>query len=117
MGFFDDFAYAAENTVKTVGKKVGKIADSSKKAIELAALREKLSREYEKLGRLVAENTVLTATAKVSGDEFTGVFEKIDQLTSEIEKKSRNTIKCCCGKLVSRDVLYCPYCGKKLDNK
>ncbi len=115
MGFFNDFADALENTAKQVGKKATEFADTSKKAVEAAALRERLSREYEKLGRLVAENDILSATAKVSGEEYMKIFDKIDELSRELNKKSTNAKKCECGKVISRDALYCPYCGKKTE--
>ena len=115
MGFFNDFADAVENTAKKVGKKAGEIAESSKKAVECAAIKERLSREYEKLGRLVAENTILSASAKVSGDEFAEIFEKIEELKKELEKKSGSSNKCSCGKAISRDALYCQYCGKRTE--
>ena len=74
-----------------------------------------LAREYEKLGKLVAESDVLAAAAKLSGDEFAKVFEKIQKYSAEIDKKSKKVRKCDCGKTVSTDALYCPYCGKKKD--
>lgn len=115
MGFFNDFADALENTAKQVGKKASEIADSSKKAVEAAAIKERLSREYEKLGRLVAENEMLSATAKISGDEYTKIFEKISELKAELDRKSTNVKKCDCGRSVSNDALYCPFCGKRME--
>lgn len=115
MGFFDDFSDAVENTAKQVGKKAAELTESSKKAIECAALRERLAREYEKLGRLVAGSDVLSEAARISGDEFEKIFEKIEKYSAEIDKKSKKVRKCSCGKTVSTDALYCPFCGKKAE--
>ncbi len=115
MGFFDDLSCAVENTAKQVSKKVSEFADTSKKAVEDAALRERLSREYEKLGRLVADSAILSTTAKHSGEEFTKVFDKISEYNERIEKNNKKIKKCSCGKSINNVVLYCPYCGKKAD--
>ncbi len=115
MGFFDNFSDAVENTARQVGKKVSQLADASKNAVESAAINERLSRQYEKLGRLVAANPVISAAAKISGKEFEEVFSKIDELHSELDKKKGKIKKCSCGKNINHDMDYCPYCGLKTD--
>lgn len=115
MGFIDNFADAVENVAKKAGKKASELADASKNAVECAALNERLSRQYEKLGRLVADNTVISASAKISGSEFEDVFSKIDELKAELDKKKSKKNKCSCGKVLCSDMQYCPQCGRKND--
>lgn len=117
MGFFDNFSDAVENAARKAGKKANEIADASKTAIEKAALSERLSRQYEKLGRLVEANEVISAAAKISGAEFEEVFLKINELRSELNNKQGKSKKCSCGKTVGYEMIYCPYCGRKTDIK
>lgn len=117
MSFIDNFTDAFENIAKKAGKKANELADASKNAVECAALGERLSRQYDKLGRLVADNAVISAAAKISGAEFEEVFSKIDELRSELDKKKSKTKKCSCGKVLCSDMLYCPQCGRKNDIK
>ena len=116
MTFFDDFTSAAENTVKTIGKKASELAVASKKAVENAAAKEKLSREYEKLGRLVCSSPTLSEMTRLSGDAFAKTFENIESYRKKLKTDEGAATECpSCGKKLAGDDVYCSRCGTKID--
>lgn len=116
MTFFDDFASVAESTAKTIGKKASELATASKKAVENAAAKEKLSREYEKLGRLVAASPTLSEMTRLSGDAFKTTFENIEKYRQKLKADERIATECpSCGKKLDSEDAYCSRCGTKID--
>ena len=117
MGFYNDFSETVQTTAKVIGKKSCEIAHYAKGAIEVSALKNKLSGEYEKRGRLISANKVVTDIVCSYESKSIKILNKIDKLKEQIYEKeqNKNKVKCSCGKYCEKDALYCSCCGNKLD--
>ncbi len=118
MGIFEDVLLNARSAVDTVGKKAGKVIDTSKLKIAAADLKAEISKKYEILGRVTFE-------AKTTGKDYSKsideIIEKIKELNEELNsvretiETSKQKTKCpSCGNYNAKGSSFCNKCGEKL---
>lgn len=98
MNFFDDAVSAAKTVGKSVGKRTEEILIVSKKKLEIIELENKLSKLYEKLGKIYYLNFEGTADDLTDDtedhmdiiDEIKTVTASINMLRMEIENLSKS---------------------------
>lgn len=86
---FEELLNKTKDMAETVGKKSAERLDISKKKLELLDVKAKLSKSYEKFGRLqyksfTGEETDAEETEKIAA-EISALNDKIDLLSIEIE--------------------------------
>lgn len=118
MGIFEDAIYNAKTAAGFVGKKAGKIVDSSKLTISAAELNSEISKKCEILGRVYYESKISDKSYDTAISEL---IEKISELKSQLDSvneliaESKNKIKCPkCSTVNSKDAIFCTKCGKRL---
>ena len=84
MGFKDDISEAAKGAVKTVSRGASELAEKSRSAIEKAADKERLSAQYERLGRLVASSETLKGDLCLADEKIAVCLRRIDELREKL---------------------------------
>ncbi len=87
MSFFDDAVSAAKTVGKSVGKRTEEIIIISKKKLDAIELENKLSRLYEKLGKIYYLDFEGTADDLAEEpDDCTDVVAEINQATASLNE-------------------------------
>ena len=116
MDFFDEAVGKAKDFFAVAYKKTGEAVNTGKQKFDIASLENKLSKEYETLGRLYY-NSVKNGEepdAEVSINEIDILNELIEQKRQEILKNTSKQICSKCGKITVLTDAFCPACGERL---
>ena len=98
MSFFEEAVSAAKTVGKTVSKKTEELLIISKKKLEAVELENKISKNYEKLGRLYFESVKFESDFSEEEvedredivNETSQLIEKLALLKNELEELSKN---------------------------
>ena len=119
MSLFDDVIVNVAAAVDEVNKKTSEIVDRSKVRISSAELRNKISAQFETLGRYVYDTTVAGTTDQTVVEQYvTEITTLINELKSLQESLVTSSGKIICPKCNctnSSDSLFCKRCGNTLD--
>ena len=119
MSFLDDVIVNAAAAFDTVGKMANDVVDRSKVRFSSAELKNKISTQFETLGRYIYDTHESGNTDPSVVNQYVG---EITVLISEL-KTLQDTLNVAKGKLVcprcactnSSDSLFCKKCGTSLD--
>lgn len=114
--FFDNFSKNAKTFADKAVKKTGEVAESAKLAISLKSEESKLDKLFNNLGKLCYDKADEASIAAqiLEIDEQKVVIAKIK---ADIAANNGKVFCSICGKEISVDVLFCPYCGTKQSEK
>ena len=119
MSLFDDVIVNVAAAVDEVNRKTSEIVDRSKVRISSAELRNKISAQFETLGRYVYDTTVAGTTDQTVVEQYvTEITTLINELKSLQESLVTSSGKIICPKCNctnSSDSLFCKRCGNTLD--
>ena len=114
MSLFDDVIVNVAAAVDEVNKKTSEIVDRSKVRISSAELRNKISAQFETLGRYVYDTTVAGTTDQTVVEQYvTEITTLINELKSLQESLVTSSGKIICPKCNctnSSDSLFCKRC-------
>lgn len=119
MSLFDDVIVNVAAAVDEVGKKTTEIVDRSKVRVSSAELKNKISAQFETLGRYVYDTSVAGSTDQAVVDQYiaeiTTLINELKALQEALVASSGKIIcpKCTCAN--SSDSLFCKRCGNTLD--
>ena len=87
-----------------------------KQKFDIAAIQMKLSKDYEKLGRVLFSSFEDSEDALIAElvNEIKEKNLKIQEIKDEIEKNSAKIYCTGCGRAIPKDSLFCRFCGKKI---
>lgn len=119
MSLFDDVIVNAAAAFDTVGKMATDVVDRSKVVVSSAELKNKISAQFETLGRYIYDthesgNTDPAVVGQYV-NEITDLINELKTLQDTLTSVSGKKIcpRCACGN--SCDSLFCKKCGASLD--
>lgn len=119
--FFEDLGRKIGETAETVTNKAGEAVEVQRLKNQIRTLERGNERDYMELGRMVYDHY---KDGEVVDAEAIGICEAIENREESIGKYEqqisdvKGDVTCDgCGKSVSRDMAYCPYCGAKAPEK
>ena len=86
MSSFNEFCNDAKRIARKAAKKTGELAHSASLRIKLEGVKNKLSSNYEKLGRLTYKQL---KTSETQADKISAVIPEIDRLRDEVSAMRR----------------------------
>lgn len=115
MDKFDEAVKKVKEVADIACKKTGEVITVQKQKFDILTLKNELNEVYASLGRAVYKQE------GVDLQEHKDLTDKIEELTLKIKEKQDEISKingkefCSeCGKEINQDVVFCPYCGKKI---
>lgn len=119
MGIFEDVVINAKSALNVVGKKAGEIVDVSKLKINAVELQNKISKEYENLGKCVYEaykkNKDLTQCTPKHIKIIDSIKKELDEANEKIASMKKKVRCKKCGFVNLEDAVYCCKCGDKFE--
>ncbi len=119
MGFFDETLEKAKDMFDVAAKKTEEVAAVGKQKYDIAALKSKLSKNYEALG-MIYYNQLDFDTLSDEETKFTVMrirenLKDIENANAEILKLKNKKVCPKCSVGVDPKSAYCNACGAKLD--
>ena len=119
MEFFENAVEKAKEAFDVVCKKTGDVVSVSKQKIDIASIETKLSKDYEKLGKLYYDMIKNSETpdeniTKLKND-IAKKIETVKTLKTEINNAKNKRICPVCGASIDKNSVYCNICGAKLE--
>lgn len=119
MSFFEDFKRGATDAAAKAARKTDEISNIVRLNVNVKTGEMKLSGVFEEIGRLFYE-------AERTGTDYTSdiasAIMKADKIKADIENAKKQLAKLrkvavCknCGKEISDEVAFCPFCGAKYE--
>ncbi len=119
MSLFDDVIVNVAAAFDEVNKKTTEIVDRSKIRISSAELRNKISAQFETLGRYVYDTTSAGTTDQTVVEQYvteiTTLINELKSLQESLITSSGKIICPNCNCTNSSDSLFCKRCGNTLD--
>ncbi len=119
---FDNILNKAKDVFETAYKKADDALSVQKQKFDVSSLENKLSKDYEKLGKLCFEE--MKKGAFSNNSVFCAAYEEINAKTDQIEElkndilKAKNKKRCPkCNAAIDKDAVYCNVCGEKIDQE
>lgn len=119
---FDNVIVKAKEVFEIAYKKTGDVVASGKQKYDISVLENKLSKNYEALGRLTykaiknGRAVDLEATDALSG-KIKARVARIEELKGEI-MAVKNQKRCpVCGTAVDAEAVFCPACGANTEKE
>lgn len=119
--FFEDLGKRLGETAETMTNKAGEAMEIQKLRNQVRTLERSNENDFAALGRMVYEQF---KEGGIMSEEASGLCEAIQSREESIEEYLQKIVEVkgeyacpCCGKMVSKDMLYCPYCGEKAPEK
>lgn len=119
MSLIDDVIVNTAAALDTVGKVANEVVDRSKVRVSSAELKNKISKQFETLGRYVYDTNLSGSTDQNVVNEYVSsisvLINELKSLQDSLTAESGKIIcpKCCCKNSV--DSLFCKKCGASLD--
>lgn len=114
--FFDNFSKNAKTIADKAVKKTGEVAESAKLIISLKSEEAKLERLFNNLGKLCYDKAD-DASIAAQIIEIDDQKEVISKIKADIAANSGKAYCISCGKEITSDAIFCPYCGNKQEQK
>ena len=119
MGFFEELSEKITTGANNIQNSAKKMSETAKINSEINANTNQIDKLMKKIGVVVKARLMDT----IADDEVLELSDEIDKLIArngilnEQLKELRGFSKCVnCGKDVSADSLFCPYCGTKVES-
>ena len=111
-----------EDTAENIKETVVTAMDATKLHYRITAQRNELNALYAALGRNVQAEITDKENGRLSEDEIARISSRInakEEILSDLEKQYRvvsgKVICPKCGKFISENVAFCPFCGRATD--
>lgn len=118
MGKLDEFVNKAKETVDVACKKTGKLVNTGRNKLKIAAVKNAADKDFADLGRIFYREL---KDSTENSDEVKRIIEDIKAKESEIEMleievaESKNKIICPnCRALNAENSVFCNNCGAKI---
>lgn len=119
--FFEDLGKRLGETAETMTNKAGEAMEIQKLRSQIRTLERSNENDLVALGKMVYDQF---KEGGIMSEEASGLCEAIQSREESIEEYLQKIVEvkgeyACpsCGKLVAKDVAYCPYCGEKAPEK
>ena len=119
--FFEDLGKRLGETAETMTNKAGEAMEIQKLKNQVRILERSNDTDLVALGRMVYAQF---KEGGIMSEEASGLCEAIQSREESIEEYLQKIVEgkgeyaCpCCGKTVSKEMIYCPYCGEKAPEK
>lgn len=120
MDFLDNAVSKAKEVFEIARKKTEEAVNTGKQKIDVATIENKLSKDYEALGKIYYES-IKAVDAQALTEEVIEIkasieekIEKIESIKEELNR-AKNKRKCPnCGASIDVNSLYCSVCGAAL---
>ncbi|MBQ5910885.1 MAG: zinc ribbon domain-containing protein [Clostridia bacterium] len=119
---FDNILNKAKDVFETAYKKADDAFSVQKQKFDVAGLENKLSKDYEALGKLCFEE--MQKGAFSDNAAFLNIAEEIKVKTIQIEElqkdilKAKNKKRCTkCGAAIDKGSVYCNACGQSVNEE
>lgn len=117
MDFLENAVGKAKEVFEIAYKKTEGAVNTGKQKIDVAAIENKLSKDYEALGKLYYESI---KDAEDLGEDIaalkSSIEEKLENIASIKDEinRAKNKVNCPqCGAIIEKDAIYCSACGAK----
>ena len=119
MDFLNDTLDMAKELFFVAKEKTGEVVAAGKQKIDIATLENKLNKLYARLGK---NAYVLFKDEENIPPQIADIMAQIDTNRELLEKRKDELAKTqqkracpCCKCIVSKNALFCPECGEKLE--
>ena len=116
--FFEDLGKRLGETAETMTNKAGEAMEIQKLKNQVRILERSNDTDLVALGRMVYAQF---KEGGIMSEEASGLCEAIQSREESIEEYLQKIVEVkgeyacpCCGKTVSKEMIYCPYCGENL---
>lgn len=121
MDILNEFIDKAKVALDVAVKATEEAVDTGKQKLSIASLESKLSKDYKALGEAFyafkVDGTIDDSEVDRLIDSINEKKVKIAELREEIRKAKADRICPNCGTAVEKNILFCPFCGQKLEFK
>ena len=118
MDFFDNAVSKAKEAFDVACKKTNEVVSTGKQKFDIASLENKLSKDYEQLGKLyfeiIKDNCIENEMISNLVNEIKEKQVKIDELKEEINNGKKIRVCPVCYAAVNETAFYCSTCGTKI---
>ncbi len=119
MDIFDEILDKAKVALDVAVKATGDVVDTGKQKFNIAALENKIVKDYKTIGELFYKQQ---KGNEINEEELmalvAGIDEKkaqIEVLKQEIKKAKSGRVCAACGAIIEENAVFCPICGQKLE--
>lgn len=119
MDLFDEILDKAKVAFDVAVKATEDVVDTGKQKFNIAALENKLFKDYKALGEIfynfkkngeIDDEAVEQLIAEIDDKK-----EKIELLKEAIRNAKADRVCANCGAVIDKDTIFCPICGQKLE--
>lgn len=118
MEFFDTAVNKVKDVFGVAYKKTEEVVTTQKQKIDIASMENKLSKEYEKLGKLYYDNikneNIVEGELKDIVDVISAKITEIDAAKAELAKSKSKRLCPVCSEPIDISSNFCNHCGAKL---
>ena len=115
--FFEELGKYIGETATTVGNKAGEVIETQKLKSQVRSLTHENTVDLLELGRGVYEQYKSGAVLDEKAEGLCEAISSREESIAEFEEKiaAIRAGKCPnCGKMVAKEMVFCPYCGEKM---
>lgn len=117
--FFEDLGKRLEETAETMTNKAGEAIEIQRLKGKVRALARENAVDLMEMGRMVYESykkgESVDEKSKTLCDAVIGREENMKEYNKKIAHLKGGYECASCGKMVGKDMIYCPYCGAKAE--
>lgn len=115
--FWDDFSKKIGETADTVSAKANEVVELQKIKSQIRTLERNNDNDYIELGKMIYDKFKAGEAVAEEEKGFCEAIQSREESIAEYLQKMalvKGDIECdICGKIISKGMSYCPYCGAK----
>ncbi|MBO5461533.1 MAG: zinc ribbon domain-containing protein [Ruminococcus sp.] len=115
--FWDDFSKKIGETADTVSAKANEVVELQKIKSQIRTLERNNDNDYIELGKMIYDKFKAGEAVAEEEKGFCEAIQSREESIAEYLQKMvvvKGDVECdVCGKIVSKGMSYCPYCGAK----
>ena len=118
IDFFEDLGKRLGETAEAVTNKAGEAVEVQRLRSQIRSLEKENEKDLAEIGRMIYRQYQKKESVDAEAEAYCEAIESREESIREYRRKIirvRGGVKCnVCGRMVAKDMIFCPYCGEKL---
>lgn len=119
--FFEDLGKRLGETAEAVTNKAGEAVEVQRLRSQIRSLEKENEKDLAEIGRMIYRQYQKKESVDAEAEAYCEAVESREESIREYRRKIirvRGGVKCnVCGRMVAKDMIFCPYCGEKMPDE
>ena len=119
--FFEDLGKRLGETAEAVTNKAGEAVEVQRLRSQIRSLEKENEKDLAEIGRMIYRQYQKKESVDAEAEAYCEAIESREESIREYRRKIirvRGGVKCnVCGRMVAKDMIFCPYCGEKMPDE